>query len=180
MQSKRSRGPLRRAVRGVAVIAVLTVAMLFGFPDQTHHFMQMLAGQADELDPITVYPYNFTSDGIDYLVSPGLIGYLPPGKADGRLALKEAYVPQRSDKGRVPVRWRYVAGAQAKAPSDGDAYPYGATLDLPPKPSKDAVLTLRFYPDGKVAARYTAHPEVAADGNVDPALAGSDWKTNRP
>jgi hypothetical protein len=180
MQSRQSRGPLRRAFRGAALIAVLSVAMLFGFPDQTHHFMQMLTGQPDELDPITVYPYNYTSSGVAYLISPGLMGYLPPGKADGKLALKDAYVPQRSDKGRVPVRWRYVTGADAKVGDDGQAYPDGATLDLPARPSKDAVLTLRFYPDGKIAARYTTHPEVAADGNVDPALTGSGWKTNRP
>ena len=178
MQFRLLRGPMRRALRGAAIIAVLTVAMLFGFPDQTRHFMQMLSGQAEEPDPVTVYPYNFTSQGIDYLVSPGLIGYLPPGAATGKLVLRQGYVPARANKGRVPIRWRYVTGANA--PRDGSAYAYDATLDLPASPSKDAVLTLRFYPDGKVAARYTTHPEVAVDGNVDPALAGSDWKTNKP
>ena len=178
MQSRFLRGPLRRALRGAAIIAVLTTAMLFGFPDQTHHFMQMLSGQTEEPDPITVYPYNFTSQGIAYLVSPGLIGYLPPGAASGKLAIKQGYVPSPANKGRLPIRWRYVT--DANAPRDGNAYPYGATLDLPAAPSKAAVLTLRFYPDGKVAARYTTHPEVAAEGNVDAALSGSDWKTNEP
>ena len=178
MQSRPLRGPLRRALRGAAVIAVLASAMLFGFPGQTRHFMQMLSGQAEEPDPVTVYPYNFTSQGIDYLISPGLIGYLPPGAASGKLVLKQSYVPAPADKGRLPLRWRYVA--DANAPRDGDTYTYGATLDLPAAPSKAAVLTLRFYPDGKVAARYTTQPEVAADGNVDAALSGSDWKTNKP
>lgn len=178
MQSRPLRGPLRRALRGAAIIAVLTMAVLFGFPDQTRHFMQMLSGQAEEPGPVTVYPYNFTSQGIDYLLSPGLIGYLPPGEASGKLALKQSYVPASANKGRLPIRWRYVAGANA--PRDGDTYTYGATLDLPAAPSKAAVLALRFYPDGKVAARYTTQPEVAADGNVDAALSGSDWKTNKP
>ncbi|WP_019937723.1 hypothetical protein [Bordetella sp. FB-8] len=178
MQSRTLRGPLRRALRGAVVIAVLTTAMLFGFPDQTRHFMQMLSGQADPPDPVTVYPYNFTSQGIDYLVSPGLIGYLPPGAATGKRVLRQGYVPAPSDKGRLPVRWRYVMNANA--PHGGGAYDYGATLDLPTPQSKAAVLTLRFYPDGKIAARYTTHPEVAADGNVDPALTGPDWKTNKP
>lgn len=178
MQSRPSRGPVRRALRGAVLIAVLTAAMLFGFPDQTRHFMQMLSGQTEEPDPITVYPYNFTSQGIDYLVSPGLIGYLPPGEAAGKLALKQGYVPAPANKGRIPVRWRYVTAANA--PRDGDTYTYGATLDLPPVPSKAAVLTLRFYPDGKVAARYTTQPEVAAKGNVDAALSGSGWTTNKP
>jgi|GEM_PF-3510873 len=178
MQSRSLRGPLRRALRGAAIIAVLTAATLFGFPGQTRHFMQMLSGQTEEPDPVTVYPYNFTSQGIAYLVSPGLIGYLPPGAAAGKLAIKQGYVPAPADKGRIPIRWRYVK--DANAPRDGDTYTYSATLDLPPAPSKAAVLTLRFYPDGKVAARYTAQPEVAVDGNVDAALVGAGWKTNKP
>ncbi|MGN6578541.1 MAG: hypothetical protein ACTHJ1_00970 [Bordetella sp.] len=178
MQSRFLRGPLRRALRGTAIIAALSAAMLFGFPGQTRHFMQRLSGQETEPDPVTVYPYNFTSKGIDYLVGPGLIGYLPPGAAAGKLVLRQGYVPALANKGRIPVRWRYVTAANA--PRDGDAYTYGATLDLPAAPSKAAVLTLRFYPDGKVAARYTTEPEIAADGNVDPALAGPGWATNKP
>ena len=178
MQSGFLRGPLRRVLRGALIIAALTTAMLFGFPDQTRHFLQTLSGQVEAPDPVTVYPYNFTPQGIDYLVSPGLIGYLPPGAATGKLVLEQAYVPALANKGRIPIRWRYVA--QANAPRDGSTYTYGATLELPPAPSKAAVLTLRFYPDGKVAARYTTHPEIAAQGNVDPALAGPDWKTNKP
>lgn len=178
MQSRILRGPLRRALRGAVVIAALTAAVLFGFPGQTRHFMQMLSGQDDSPDPVTIYPYNFTSKGIDYLVSPGLIAYLPPDAATGKLVLRQGYVPAPSDKGRLPVRWRYVTGANA--PHEGGTYTYGATLDLPAAPSKAAVLTLRFYPGGRIAARYTTHPEVAEHGNVDPALTGPDWKTNTP
>ena len=93
MQSGFLRGPLRRVLRGALIIAALTTAMLFGFPDQTRHFLQTLSGQVEAPDPVTVYPYNFTPQGIDYLVSPGLIGYLPPGAATGKLVLEQAYVP---------------------------------------------------------------------------------------
>ncbi len=171
------RGPLRRALRGAVIIAVLTTVMLFGFPDQARHFMQTLSGEADEPDPISVYPYNFTPYGIEYVISPGLLGYLPPGLADGKLMLKQGYVPAAADKGSVPVRWRYVKGEYASA--SRDTYTFGASLALS-SPSKGDVLTLRFYPDGKAAARYTAHPEVGAAGNVDPALPGPGWKTNKP
>jgi hypothetical protein len=169
------RGPLRRAFRGALIIAVLTSAVLFGFPEQTRHFMQTLSGQAEEPDPVTVYPYNFTPYGIEYAVGSGLLGYLPADTADGKLVLKQGYTPSAADGNNLPVRWRYVTGEHANATRD--SYPYGATLALPARPSKTAVLTLRFYPDGRVAARYTEHPETAASGNVDAALPGQGWKS---
>jgi hypothetical protein len=176
MQFNALPGPVRRALRGAVIIVVLMGVMLFGFPGQARHFMQLLSGETEEPDPVTVYPYNFTGYGIEYVVSPGLLGYLPAGAADGRTVLKDAYVPAPQDKGAVPVRWRYVTGEYADKPRDH--YDFGATLKLPARPSKDAVLTIRFYPGGGAAARYTTHPETAASGSVDTTLAGSGWVGN--
>jgi len=178
-QAPGGRGSGRRLLRGALVVGLLVVAVLASDPAQLGRWARYLGvddGQPPE--PLTVYPYNFTGHGLDYALGPALVAYLPPGAADGRTVLKDAYTPPtRGDS--LPVRWRYVEGDATAARPDS-RYPFGATLALPPRPSKEAVLTLRFYPDGRVAARYTTRPEVAAEGGaVDAALPGGDWTSNR-
>jgi len=178
MQDRQAPGPgsRRRIARGVLLVALLGVAVLAGNPDQVGRWSRYLGiGDEQPADPVTVYPYNFTGHAVQYALGPALLAYLPAGSADGHTVLKDAYTPPARDD-TLPVRWRYVDGGQAAEP---DRYPYGATLALPARPSRDAVLALRFYPDGRVAARYTTQPEVADEGASVPAELPGGWTANR-
>ncbi|ARP93307.1 hypothetical protein [Bordetella genomosp. 13] len=159
------------------IVALFGVAGLAANSGQVQQWWAERTGRGAEPAPITVHPYNFTGQGVQYAIGAALLAYLPPGAADGRTVLKDGYTPPAPDA-PLPVRWRYVNGDSAGSAGQTD-YPYAATLELPRRPSDDAVLTLRFYPDGQVAARYTTEPEVVQSGSVAQSLTGSGWKTNR-
>jgi len=156
--------------RVLVTIALLALGFAAASPDAVHDWWRQRFG-ASEPQPVTVYPYNFTGRPVEYLISPGLLGYLPAGAADGRTVLKDAYVPA-ADGAPLPVRWRYAGEGQG-----GSAYRYAVTLPAPERPAGDVVLTVRFYPDGEVAARYTTAPETAAAGGQVPySLPGPGWQ----
>ncbi|WP_144630302.1 hypothetical protein [Bordetella genomosp. 13] len=174
-QNPLRRGPARRILRLVLIVALFAVAGLAARSDDVQRWLGDRNAAQAEVKPITVYPYNFTGQGVEYAIGAALLAYLPPGAADGQTVLKQGYTPP-SDDAPLPVRWRYVDRSSGQQPTD---YPFAATLKLPRRPSDDAVLTLRFYPDGQVAARYTTQPEVAPGGTVPQSLTGSGWQRNR-
>jgi len=177
-QNDSPRRPARRFLRLVLIVALFAVAAMAANSGALRQWWGAHVGDdRAEADPVTVYPYNFTQQGVEYAIGAALLAYLPPGAADGHTVLKQGYVPPSNDA-PLPVRWRYLNRDQAGAQQARD-YPFSATLALPRRPSKDAVLVLRFYPDGKVAARYTTQPEVAQSGNVAQALPGDGWVSNR-
>lgn len=120
----------------------------------------------------TLVPYNFTSYPLEYRLGDGVTDTLPAHSANGASAQLLAYRPASAQE---PLRlsWRYL-------PADGgqvSSRTFEATLQQPARPPGRSVLTLRFYPEGRVAARYTDAPEMSDRGNVAAELPGDGWVT---
>ncbi len=153
-----------------AVIAMVAGAYVYEGRSDMQNFQRSALEGA-----VTVYAYNFTPYDIAYSTTPGRRWFSDANDASGKNAYGFGYKPT-SPEAPLDVSWRYNSGPQAT--EDGN-YPFHATFLQPKRPAGEVVLELRFYPDGKVAARYATTPLGLASGNVDPELPGNDWVSNR-
>ena len=67
------RGPARRILRLVLVVALFAVAGLAATSDDLKRWMGDSGGAQAEVEPITVYPYNFTGQGVEYAIGAALL-----------------------------------------------------------------------------------------------------------
>lgn len=114
--------------------------------------------------PVNMYTYNFTPYGIEFQLGEHSGGIEQANVANGGSVVIMGYAPTFPDE-PMRISWRYVTGKYRNTPAD--AYPFIVTLPQHVRPpGENVALTIRFYPEGKVAARYTAHPESADYGNT--------------
>ena len=133
----------------------------------------------ESMPAVSVVPYNFTKYGIDYRIGERWGGSVQPGEANGHGVLLYAYVPGESGAPMI-ISWRYVTGEyQGKYQEGSQEYMYTVTLPEPSRKVSDNTLMIRFYPDGKVAVRYTDEPDYSDLENISPRLNKSDWETNQ-
>ena len=123
---------------------------------------------------VNIKTYNFTPYGVAFLIGDAVQGSAHPNAATGS---SSSITPLRRVPAGTPVdvRWRYTNGPNA---TPRDDYPFRATLREPSRPYGDVSLTVRFFPEGKVAMRYTLKPEISDFENVPAALPGNGWESN--
>lgn len=166
------RNLLLRVLLGLLVLVVVVVGGLYaGEAWQTHARAKQYAALVKPSE--TLKTYNFTPYRLKYVLNERYSETLTPNVATGAGTLLFAFQFE-SDKDPLRLSWSYVAPDGSAEP---DSPKYEAILPQPVRPAGRAVLTLRFYPEGRVAARFTETPEIGDFDNVSPELTGEGWVT---
>lgn len=121
--------------------------------------------------------YNFTPYAVGYQLGErtggDLMAYRKEGGGANGAGSVCCYKPEYPGQPLI-VRWNYYGGLYGE--TDRNVWHYEATLNPSfPKNEMPQTLTVRFYPGGRVAVRYTDQPESSDFGNVSPELSGSAW-----